>query len=186
MVLDRSFIAQSKRQGYASVARPLRVSRARHLPSRQDDLLLRGRPQPLHDAEPQLLGGGPMSRLPKRLTDANVVSTLAFFIPLTGASAVTAPKIAAPAVKQGKLAPDPVSGGTVASNLSQVPSAVYCIVLRGFKRRGAQATPRNVHDGGVSGYVTVGGTESCPVPGVEVRIFQMALTSEPFYVSLYR
>jgi hypothetical protein len=78
--------------------------------------------------------------------------------------------------------------GSQSKNASAVRKAtgVYCISAAGFNPRGAQVTPRNTGDGDISAYVTVGGTEPCPAPLVEVRTFKGVLTSEPFYVSLYR
>jgi hypothetical protein len=63
---------------------------------------------------------------------------------------------------------------------------VYCVSVPGFNPRGAQVTPRNVNDGEVSAFVTIGGTEPCPAPGVEVRTYKGGLNSEAFYISLYR
>ncbi len=65
-------------------------------------------------------------------------------------------------------------------------AGVYCVSALDFNPRGAQVTPRNVNDGEVSAFVTVGGTESCPAPGVEVRTFKGVLNAEAFYISLYR
>jgi hypothetical protein len=79
-----------------------------------------------------------------------------------------------------------LSKGLNATDVVRKSAGVYCISAPTFNPRGAQVTPRNVNDGGVSAYVTVGGTEPCPAPGVEVRTYKGVLTSEPFYVSLYR
>ena len=78
--------------------------------------------------------------------------------------------------------------GSLSKNVGAVRKAagVYCITAQGFNPRGAQVTPRNSGDGDVSAYVTIGGTEPCPAPGVEVRTYKGVLTSAAFYVSLYR
>jgi hypothetical protein len=65
-------------------------------------------------------------------------------------------------------------------------AGVYCVTALGFNPRGAQVTPRNTGDGDINAFVTVGGTDPCPAPLVEVRTYKGVLTSEPFYVSLYR
>jgi trimeric autotransporter adhesin len=65
-------------------------------------------------------------------------------------------------------------------------AGVYCVSALDFNPRGAQVSARNVNEGEVSAFVTVGGTEPCPAPQVEVRTYKGVLTSEPFYVSLYR
>jgi hypothetical protein len=82
--------------------------------------------------------------------------------------------------------------GNVDASLSKNTTAlrklagVYCVSAAGFNPRGAQVTPRNAGDGGVSAFVTIGGTEPCPAPLVEVRTYDGVLTSEGFYVALYR
>jgi len=63
---------------------------------------------------------------------------------------------------------------------------VYCVSASDFNPRGAQVTLRNVNDGEASAFATIGGTETCPAPQVEIRTFKGELTSEPFYISLYR
>jgi hypothetical protein len=65
-------------------------------------------------------------------------------------------------------------------------TGVYCVSTPEFNPRGAQVTPRNVNDGSVTAFVTIGGTEPCPAPLVEIRTYKGVLTSEPFYVALYR
>jgi hypothetical protein len=79
-----------------------------------------------------------------------------------------------------------LSKGLGAGNVTRLTSGIYCILAPGFNPRGAQVTPRNVGDGDVNSYATVGGTEICPAPGVEIRTYKGALMSAPFYVSLYR
>lgn len=82
--------------------------------------------------------------------------------------------------------------GNVNASLSKNVAAtrkaagVYCISVSGFNPRGAQVTPRNVNDGEVSAFATIGGTASCPAPLVEVATYRGTATSEPFYVALYR
>jgi trimeric autotransporter adhesin len=82
--------------------------------------------------------------------------------------------------------------GNVNASLSKNVAAVrkstgiYCISVSAFNPRGAQVTPRNVNDGDVSAFVTIGGTVACPAPLVEVETYKGVLTSEPFYISLYR
>jgi hypothetical protein len=80
-----------------------------------------------------------------------------------------------PALSKGLSNPDVV----------RKSAGVYCISVSGFNPRGAQVTPRNTGDGDVSAFLTVG-TEPCPAPQVEVRTYKGVLTSEPFYISLYR
>jgi hypothetical protein len=232
-----------------------------------------------------------MQRAPRRLTYANVVSTIALFLALGGATAyavsslppksigarqlrpgavtadkirkhaVTAPKIEASAIKTGKIAVGAVreaklANGSVSnqkllngavstekvqdeaitgaqlneSTLSEVPFAnhanvstfaesanpaafaavdqdgnvdpslskgsisvsqgkeagIYCVSVPGFAPRGAQVTPRYNGSGGLTAYVTIGGTASCPAPQVEVQTHNGGLVKAPFYVVLYR
>ncbi len=232
-----------------------------------------------------------MKQLSKRLSYANVVSTLALFLALGGATAyavnqlppksigakqlrpgavtadkirkhaVTAPKIEAQAIKSGKIAGGAVKeaklanasvsnsklasgavstekiqndavGGAQAneSTFSQVPSAhaadtstfaesanpvafaavsqegnvdpaqskgaitvtqgkeggIYCVSVGGFAPRGAQVTPRYNGSGGLTAYVTIGGTGDCAAPAVEVQTHNGGLVKAPFYVVLYR
>jgi hypothetical protein len=65
-------------------------------------------------------------------------------------------------------------------------AGIYCISVSGFNPRGAQVNPRNVNDGEVSAFVTIGGTAACPAPLVEVATYRGTATSEPFYIALYR
>ncbi len=78
--------------------------------------------------------------------------------------------------------------GSLSKDVSAVRKAagVYCVTAEGFNPRGAQVTPRNPGESGIDAYVTVGGTEPCPAPLVEVRTYKGVLTSEPFYIALYR
>ena len=232
-----------------------------------------------------------MKRLSKRLSYANVVSTIALFLAMGGATAfavqqlprksvgqkqlrpgavtadkirkhaVTAPKIEAQAVKSGKIAasavkeaklanaavsnaklangaittekiaPDAVTGAQLnEATVGQVPFAsssntstfaesanpvafaaggqegnvdtanskgnisvsqgkeagIYCVSVQGFSPRGAQVTPRFNGSGGLTAYVTIGGTASCPAPLVEVQTHNGGLVKAPFYVVVYR
>ncbi|HXQ89324.1 MAG TPA: hypothetical protein VN733_06750 [Solirubrobacterales bacterium] len=79
-----------------------------------------------------------------------------------------------------------LSKGLGPADVVRKSAGVYCISVTGFIPRGAQVTPRNTGDGDVTAYVTIGGTEPCPAPKVEVRTYKGILASEPFYVSLYR
>jgi hypothetical protein len=65
-------------------------------------------------------------------------------------------------------------------------AGVYCVSALDFNPRGAQVTPRSPGEAGIDAYATIGGTGSCPAPGVEVDTYKVVLTSEAFYVSLYR
>jgi hypothetical protein len=86
---------------------------------------------------------------------------------------------------EGNVNPS-LSKGLTSADVVRKSAGIYCITATGFNPRGAQVTPRNVNDGSIGAYVTVGGTEPCPAPQVEVRTYKGVLTSEPFYVSLYR
>jgi hypothetical protein len=86
---------------------------------------------------------------------------------------------------EGNVNPS-LSKGLGSGDVSRTSAGVYCIAVPGFNPRGAQVTSRNVNDGGISVFVTIGGTEPCPAPQVEVRTYNGVLTSEPFYISLYR
>jgi hypothetical protein len=63
---------------------------------------------------------------------------------------------------------------------------IYCISVQGFSPRGAQVTPRYNGSGGLTAYVTIGGTGDCPAPQVEVQTHNGGLVKAPFYVVLYR
>jgi hypothetical protein len=66
-------------------------------------------------------------------------------------------------------------------------AGIYCISAQGFNPRGAQVTPRFEVSGSITAYVVIGGTASCPAPGVEVQTFDGGVrTREPFYLALYR
>jgi hypothetical protein len=64
---------------------------------------------------------------------------------------------------------------------------IYCVTVPAFAPRGAQVTPRYNGSGGVTAFVTIGGTGSCPSPEIEVQTFNSgARVKEPFYIVLYR
>jgi hypothetical protein len=66
-------------------------------------------------------------------------------------------------------------------------AGIYCITASGFNPRGAQVTPRFEVSGSVTAYAVIGGTASCPAPGVEVQAFDGGVrTREPFYLEMYR
>ena len=66
-------------------------------------------------------------------------------------------------------------------------NGIYCVSAHDFSPRGAQVTPRYNGSGTVTAYVTIGGTESCPAPQVEVQTFNGgSLIKVPFYIVLYR
>jgi hypothetical protein len=79
-----------------------------------------------------------------------------------------------------------LSKGLSAADVRRKSEGIYCIIVPDFNPRGAQVTPRNINDGAVTAYVTLGGTVPCPAPQVEVRTYKGPLTSEAFYISLYR
>jgi hypothetical protein len=65
-------------------------------------------------------------------------------------------------------------------------AGIYCVSVPGFSPRGAQVTLRYNGSGGVTAFVTIGGTGSCPAPEVEVQIHNGGLVKAPFYIALYR
>lgn len=79
-----------------------------------------------------------------------------------------------------------LSKGIFSVDVVRKAAGIYCVSSSGLIPRGAQVTPRNTGDGSVSAFVTIGGTEECPAPQAEVRTYNGVLTSEPFYVVLYR
>lgn len=79
-----------------------------------------------------------------------------------------------------------LSKGLTSANVVRKAAGIYCITEPAFNPRGAQVTPRGAGDGEVSAFATIGGTGSCPAPQVEVETYKGVLTSEAFYVSLYR
>jgi hypothetical protein len=87
--------------------------------------------------------------------------------------------------QEGGVDPSLSKGGV---NVSKgVENGIYCIAVSGFNPRGAQVTPRYNGSGGVTAFVTIGGTGSCPAPEVEVQTFNAgSRVKEPFYIALYR
>jgi hypothetical protein len=81
-----------------------------------------------------------------------------------------------------------LSKGISSANVKAGAEAgIYCVNVPSFSPRGAQVTPRYNGSGGVSAFVTIGGTGSCPAPQVEVQTFNAgSRVREPFYVVLYR
>lgn len=80
-----------------------------------------------------------------------------------------------------------LSKGITSANVKQgIEAGIYCITVPAFAPRGAQVTPRYNGSGGVTAFVTVGGTGSCPSPQVEVQMHNGGLVKAPFYISLYR
>jgi hypothetical protein len=86
---------------------------------------------------------------------------------------------------EGNLNPA-LSKGLQPGDVTRKGTGVYCVDVAGFNPRGAQVTPRNANDGGITAYVLIGGTTSCPAPQVEVDTFKGVPVSAAFYVSLYR
>jgi hypothetical protein len=63
---------------------------------------------------------------------------------------------------------------------------IYCVAVP-FIPKGAQVTPEYGASNDVSAFVKLGGTESCPVPQIEVRVYNGgSLQKGPFYVVAYR
>lgn len=67
-----------------------------------------------------------------------------------------------------------------------IEPGIYCVKVAGFSPKGAQVTPRYNGSGNLSAYVTIGGTGSCPAPGVEVQTHNGGPAKAPFYIVLYR
>lgn len=68
-----------------------------------------------------------------------------------------------------------------------VEAGIYCVSVAGFSARGAQVTPRYNGSGGITAFITIGGTGSCPAPQVEVQTFNSgSRVKAPFYIVLYR
>lgn len=66
-------------------------------------------------------------------------------------------------------------------------AGIYCVSVAGFSASGAQVTPRYNGSGGVTAFMTIGGTGSCPAPQVEVQTFNSgSRVKAPFYIVLYR
>ena len=80
-----------------------------------------------------------------------------------------------------------LSKGISSANVKQgIEAGIYCISVPAFAPRGAQVTPRYNGSGGVTSFVTIGGTASCPSPQVEVQMHNGGLIKAPVYIALYR
>ncbi len=80
------------------------------------------------------------------------------------------------------------SKGIEVADVKQGPlPGTYCIAVRGFVPRGAQATPEVAANNSVTVFVKLGGTETCPAPQIEVRTYSAGSTQKaPFYLVAYR
>jgi hypothetical protein len=81
------------------------------------------------------------------------------------------------------------SKGITSPNVSHPGPGVFCISVPSFIARGAQATTQFGGTGGTTAQVTIGGTGSCPAPGVQVQTWTTgpaAAADVGFYVVLYR
>jgi hypothetical protein len=86
--------------------------------------------------------------------------------------------------QDGNVDPSLSKGGVSVSQ--GIEGGIYCVSVGSFSPRGAQVTPRYNGSGGLTAYVTIGGTASCPAPEVEVQTHNGGLVKAPFYVVLYR
>ena len=88
--------------------------------------------------------------------------------------------------QEGDVDPS-ISKGISSADVSVPKAGVYCITVPSFAPRGAQVTPRYNGSGGVTAYLTIGGTGFCPFPKVEVQTYNSGtLIKEPFYIVAYR
>jgi hypothetical protein len=77
------------------------------------------------------------------------------------------------------------SKGPISVSLGR-EAGIYCIFDASLDPKGAQVTPRYDGSGGLNAYVTLGGSASCPAPGVEVQTWNGgSRVKAPFYVVLY-
>lgn len=81
---------------------------------------------------------------------------------------------------------DPANSKGAISVTEGNEAGIYCVSVGGFSPRGAQVTPRYGGSGGLSAYVTIGGTASCPAPQVEVQTHNGGLIKAGFYLVVYR
>lgn len=101
-------------------------------------------------------------------------------------SAESADPVAFAAVDQDGNVDTSQSKGGVTVNAGN-ETGIYCVIVPGFSPRGAQVTPEYNGSGGLTAYVTVGGTGSCPAPQVEVQTWNAgSKVKAPFYIVLYR
>jgi hypothetical protein len=106
----------------------------------------------------------------------------------SASSAESANPVAFAAVDQEGHVDGSLSKGIAAADVSRgAEGGIYCVAAPGLNPRGAQVTPRYNGSGGVTAFVTIGGTGSCPAPQVEVQTFSGgSRVKEPFYIALYR
>ncbi len=80
------------------------------------------------------------------------------------------------------------SKGIGTADVKQGPEpGIYCISVPGFVPRGAQVTPQYHSVNSVTVFATVGGTQACPYPKVEVQTYNAgSRVKEPFYFVAYR
>jgi hypothetical protein len=88
--------------------------------------------------------------------------------------------------QQGFVDPSLSKGISSADVKAGAEAGIYCIAVPAFSPRGAQVTPHYNGSGGISAFVTIGGTGSCPAPQVEVQIHNGGLVKAPFYIAFYR
>ena len=142
------------------------------------------------------LGGGAVTTekiSPGAVTGAEVDEASLSQVPSAAkADFATTAKSADPVVfaavdQEGNIDPS-ISKGVSGGDVTQGNEVgVYCVSVPGFSPRGAQVTPRYNGSGGVTTFVTIGGTGSCPAPQVEVQTFNGGShVKEPFYIALYR
>lgn len=103
----------------------------------------------------------------------------------TATFAESANPVAFAAVDQEGVVDTSISKGQISVSQGK-EGGIYCVSVAGFSPRGAQVTPRYNGSGGLTAYVTIGGTGSCPAPQVEVQTHNGGLVKAPFYVVLYR
>jgi hypothetical protein len=105
----------------------------------------------------------------------------------TASFAESADPAAFAAVSQEGNVDPALSKGISSANVKQgIEAGIYCITVPAFAPRGAQVTPRYNGSGGVTAFVTIGGTGSCPSPQVEVQMHNGGPVKAPFYIALYR
>ncbi|HEX3323558.1 MAG TPA: hypothetical protein VHR65_00255, partial [Solirubrobacterales bacterium] len=78
------------------------------------------------------------------------------------------------------------SRGLATANVKQPKDGLYCIKVPGFVPEGAQVTPQYTGNVSVLAFVTLGGTEQCTFPEIEVQMHSGGLIKAPFYIVVYR
>ena len=87
--------------------------------------------------------------------------------------------------QEGDVDPSLSKGGVAVRE--GIEAGIYCVRVPGFAPRGAQVTLRYNGSGNATAYLTIGGSQSCPAPEVEVQTYNGgSLVKEPFYIVLYR